>query len=119
MILGQDSEWEDGLSPWEVTRRGERIYGRGTADNKGQHTINNAALSCILQTREKHGFNSRIMIETGEEIGSPGLRMLSEPHRDLFTADLLIGSDGPRMHRNWAIFCYLFGANIKGPNCRL
>lgn len=100
VILGQDSEWEDGLSPWEVTRRGERIYGRGTADNKGQHTINIAALSCILQTREKLGFNSRIMIETGEEIGSPGLRTLSEPHRDLFTADLLIGSDGPRIHRN-------------------
>ncbi len=100
VILGQDADWEDGLSPWEVTRRGERIYGRGTADNKGQHTINIAALSCVFQAREKLGFNSRIMIETGEELGSPGLRHLCEEHRDLFTADILIGSDGPRMHRD-------------------
>lgn len=100
VIHGQESEWEDGLSPWQVTRRGERIYGRGTADNKGQHTINIAALSCVLETRGKLGFNSRIMIETGEEIGSPGLRDLREAHRKHFTADVLIGSDGPRIRQD-------------------
>ena len=34
----------------------------------------------------------------GEETGSPGLRELCvEPNRDLFAADLLIASDGPRL----------------------
>lgn len=99
VIDGMDPSWEEGLSPWEVTRRGDRIYGRGAADNKGQHTINTGALSCVLETRGHLGFNSKILIETGEEIGSPGLRDLCAAHRDLLSADVLIGSDGPRIRQ--------------------
>jgi acetylornithine deacetylase/succinyl-diaminopimelate desuccinylase-like protein len=33
----------------------------------------------------------------GEEVGSPGLRELSTTHEDLFRADVLIASDGPRL----------------------
>ena len=97
VIRGQDHAWHEGLSPWQLTRQGDRLYGRGTADNKGQHTINIAALASVLETRGRLGFNSRIMIETGEEIGSPGLREVCELHRDLFAADVLIASDGPRV----------------------
>ena len=61
----------------ELTRQGDRLYGRGTADNKGQHSINIAALDCVLKTRGRLGFNAMFLIETGEEIGSPG------PARDL------------------------------------
>ena len=35
VIRGQESEWRAGLSPWAVKVEGSRIYGRGTADNKG------------------------------------------------------------------------------------
>ncbi|HTZ37402.1 MAG TPA: M20/M25/M40 family metallo-hydrolase, partial [Stellaceae bacterium] len=44
VIRGLEPQWHEGLSPWELTRRGDRLYGRGTADNKGQHSINMAAL---------------------------------------------------------------------------
>ena len=37
------------------------------------------------------------LIEMGEETGSPGLRELCGQHRNLFTADVLIASDGPRL----------------------
>jgi len=74
VIRGLEPEWHQGLSPWRLQRQGERLYGRGTADNKGQHTINMAALDCVLQIRGRLGFNSVFLIETGEEIGSPGLR---------------------------------------------
>src|SRR5262245_47958743 len=43
VVRGQEGQWRIGLSPWRVTVEGDRIYGRGTADNKGQHTINIAA----------------------------------------------------------------------------
>ena len=36
VIRGLEPQWHEGLSPWELTPRGERHYGRGTADNKGQ-----------------------------------------------------------------------------------
>src|SRR6478672_7715807 len=51
VIRGLEPQWREGLSPWRLQPQGERLYGRGTADNKGQHTINMAALDCVLQTR--------------------------------------------------------------------
>ncbi|HYL90513.1 MAG TPA: M20/M25/M40 family metallo-hydrolase, partial [Burkholderiales bacterium] len=48
VIRGQDEQWRAGLGPWNVKQEGDRIYGRGTADNKGQHTINLAAIETVL-----------------------------------------------------------------------
>jgi len=97
VIRGLEPQWHEGLSPWELTRRGDRLYGRGTADNKGQHSINIAAMDCVLQTRGKLGFNAKLLIETGEEVGSPGLREICRDHKDKLAADVLIASDGPRL----------------------
>ena len=97
VIRGQDAEWRHGLSPWTLTVEGDRIYGRGTADNKGQHTINMGALAAVLRARGRLGFNAVFLIETGEEVGSPGLREVILANRALFAADLLIASDGPRL----------------------
>jgi len=97
VIRGLEPQWHEGLSPWELTPRGERLYGRGTADNKGQHSINLAALDCVLKTRGRLGFNAKFLIETGEEIGSPGLREICRQHKDKLAADVLIASDGPRL----------------------
>lgn len=97
VIIGQDEQWTKGSGPWQLTRDGDRLYGRGTADNKAQHTINMAALKAVLQERGALGFNAKFLIEMGEECGSAGLRELLEEHRDVFSADVFIGSDGPRM----------------------
>jgi len=97
VIRGLEPQWHEGLSPWELKPVGERLYGRGTADNKGQHTINMAALDCVLQMRGRLGFNSVFLIETGEEIGSPGLREVCRMYQDRLRADVLIASDGPRL----------------------
>ncbi|MFK7889535.1 MAG: M20 family metallopeptidase, partial [Granulosicoccus sp.] len=97
VILGQDDQWSHGAGPWQLTRDGERWYGRGTADNKAQHTINMAALRCVLSQRGRLGFNALFIIETGEEVGSPGLRAIVESNMEHFRADVLIASDGPRV----------------------
>ncbi len=98
VIRGLEKHWRDGLSPWRLERRGERIFGRGTADNKGQHSINLAAIAAVMAERGgKLGFNSTVLIETSEEIGSPGLKEFCESHRELLKADVLLGSDGPRL----------------------
>src|SRR5262249_1794012 len=57
VIRGQDASWRSGLNPWKLTREGDRLYGRGTADNKGQHSINLGAIAAALATRGKLGFN--------------------------------------------------------------
>jgi acetylornithine deacetylase/succinyl-diaminopimelate desuccinylase-like protein len=97
VVLGMEGKWRDGLSPWTLTRDGDRLYGRGSADNKGQHSINIAALGAVIEARGKLGFNCKFLIETGEEIGSPGLREFCARERELLRADVLIGSDGPRV----------------------
>jgi len=97
VVLGMEGKWRGGLSPWTLTRDGDRWYGRGTADNKGQHSINIAALAAVLEMRGKLGFNCKFLIETGEEIGSPGLREFCVLERERLRADVLIGSDGPRI----------------------
>jgi acetylornithine deacetylase/succinyl-diaminopimelate desuccinylase-like protein len=97
VIRGQEASWRKGLDPWKLQRDGERLYGRGTADNKGQHSINLAGAAAALATRGKLGFNLKVLIETGEEVGSPGLKAFCEKHKDLLKADVLIASDGPRL----------------------
>jgi acetylornithine deacetylase/succinyl-diaminopimelate desuccinylase-like protein len=97
VIRGLEPQWRDGLSPWELTQQGDRLYGRGTADNKGQHSINLAALETVLKTRGRLGFNAILLLETGEEIGSPGLREICREQKGRLAADVLIASDGPRL----------------------
>jgi acetylornithine deacetylase/succinyl-diaminopimelate desuccinylase-like protein len=98
VVRGQDAQWRAGLAPWRVTVEGDRWYGRGCADNKGQHSINLAALALVLQARGgRLGYDLKLVLETGEEIGSPGLRAFCALHREALAADLFIASDGPRV----------------------
>jgi acetylornithine deacetylase/succinyl-diaminopimelate desuccinylase-like protein len=98
VVDGMVGEWRDNLDPWRTTIVGNRVYGRGTADNKGQHSINVSALTAVRETRGgKLGFNAKFIIETGEEIGSPDLRQVCESLRDELKADLFLASDGPRL----------------------
>lgn len=98
VVDGMVGQWRDNLDPWRTTISGNRVYGRGTADNKGQHSINMSALRAVRETRGgRLGFNAKFIIETGEEIGSPDLRQVCEELRDELKADLLLASDGPRL----------------------
>jgi len=97
VIRGQEEQWRAGLNPWVLTREGDRLYGRGSADNKGQHSINLGALEAVLKTRGRLGFNLKLLLETGEETGSPGLRQVCEQNKERFAADVFIASDGPRL----------------------
>jgi acetylornithine deacetylase/succinyl-diaminopimelate desuccinylase-like protein len=97
VILGQDDQWREGLEPFVLTQEGDRLYGRGAADNKVQHLINISALEVVLSARGRFGFNVKIVMETSEEIGSPGLKEMMALHRDALAADVLIASDGPRL----------------------
>jgi acetylornithine deacetylase/succinyl-diaminopimelate desuccinylase-like protein len=97
VVRGLEADWDDGLDPWKVTRRGERIYGRGVVDNKGQHAVALAALEQVIAERGRLGFNSVVFMESSEEIGSPGIHDFAAAHRDQLSADVLIASDGPRV----------------------
>src|SRR3546814_16822122 len=95
------SDWSSDVCssdlPWTITVEGERIYGRGTVDNKGQHAIAMTALDAVAQTRGgRLGFNVKFFIETGEEIGSIGLPPFLKAKKERLAAAVFIGLDGPR-----------------------
>src|SRR3712207_579331 len=96
-VRGLDEQWRAGLGPWRLTEEGDRWYGRGTADNKGQHALNLAALEAVLAERGgRLGFNVKLVLETAEERGSKGLREFVAAHAQELGAEALIASDGPR-----------------------
>ncbi|CDZ32305.1 Peptidase M20 [Neorhizobium galegae bv. officinalis] len=97
VVAGLGGQWETGLSPFEMTERNGAWYGRGTADNKGQHAVNLAAVEALLATKGSLGFNLKYLIEMGEESGSLGLKEMCAAHRDELKADVFIASDGPRL----------------------
>ena len=95
-VDGQAGAWRAG-DPFVLRREGARLYGRGAADNKGQHLMNIAAMQAVIGTRGALGFNATWVIETSEETGSPGLAAFFARERAALAADLLIASDGPRL----------------------
>ncbi|MDI3380346.1 M20 family metallopeptidase [Xenophilus aerolatus] len=98
VVSGQDAHWRDGLAPWTLVAEGERLYGRGTADNKGQHTIALGALEAVLAARGgRLGYNLTWLVEMGEEAASPGLQAVCEQERPALAANLFLASDGPRV----------------------
>ncbi|MEX0286053.1 MAG: M20/M25/M40 family metallo-hydrolase, partial [Paracoccaceae bacterium] len=97
VIRAQTDQWREGLTPFTLITEGDKLFGRGTADNKSQHLINILALRAVLETRGSLGFNLKLLIEMSEEVGSPGLNTFCQTHKDLLASDVLIASDGPRL----------------------
>lgn len=97
VIRAQTEQWRDGLHPFHLVDEGDRLYGRGSADNKVQHLINIAALEAVISARGALGFNVKIVLEMSEEIGSTGLAEFFRQQKEVLAADVLIASDGPRL----------------------
>jgi acetylornithine deacetylase/succinyl-diaminopimelate desuccinylase-like protein len=99
VVSGQAGSWRAGLDPWTLKKEGERWYGRGTADNKGQHTINLGALAAVIERRGgRLGYNVTLLLETGEEAGSPGLHEVCQARKEQLAADVFLACDGPRVN---------------------
>jgi acetylornithine deacetylase/succinyl-diaminopimelate desuccinylase-like protein len=64
--------WRDGLGPWKPVLEGDRLYGRGGADD-GYSAF--AALTAIEAVHAAGGSHARcvVLIEASEESGSPDL----------------------------------------------
>lgn len=97
VVPGDESKWRKAASPWSLEAKDGRWYGRGVADNKGQHSVNLQALGQVLQSRGRLGFNVKWLFEMGEEVGSPGLKKQCELRAAQLAADVFIASDGPRL----------------------
>jgi len=64
--------WRDGLGPWQPVREGDKLYGRGGADDGYSAFASLLALRLLHEQKVPHA-RCVILIEAGEESGSPDL----------------------------------------------
>jgi acetylornithine deacetylase/succinyl-diaminopimelate desuccinylase-like protein len=64
--------WEPGLGPWTPVIRGDRLYGRGGADDGYSAFAALTAIEALERQRLAHA-RCVVLIEAGEESGSPDL----------------------------------------------
>jgi len=92
---GREEVWE--TPPFEPIKKdgpdGERIYGRGSADDKAGILVHTAAISAYLSVLKKLPLNVKVIIEGEEEIGSPHLSKFLNTHKDMMAADFMILTD--------------------------
>lgn len=78
---------------FEPQTRDGNIYGRGTADDKGQVHIHLKALQCLHELHGKFPINIKVVIEGEEEVGSVSLWDFVQKNKQKLQADALIVSD--------------------------
>jgi acetylornithine deacetylase/succinyl-diaminopimelate desuccinylase-like protein len=81
--------WRDGLAPWTPVREGDRLYGRGSADDGYATFASLTALKVLKEQGQQHA-RCVILIEGCEESGSPDLPFYLEALADRIGTPSLI-----------------------------
>ena len=79
--------------PWHLTRRDGRLFGRGSADDKGAIVAQLAAISAYLKTEATLPVNVKMLVEGEEEVGSKNLMQFFERHHGKLKSDVIVVCD--------------------------
>ncbi len=89
---GSRAEWDS--PPFELTRDGNVVRGRGTSDDKGPVYIVLKTAQAFMTQEGRLPLNVKFLFEGEEEIGSPHLAGFVAAHAAELAADLVISADG-------------------------
>ena len=79
--------------PFEPEIRNGKIWGRGGADNKGQHFVHILGAEKMMKQNGELPLNVIFLIEGEEEIGSPNLVPFLDEHQESLVCDIIAVSD--------------------------
>jgi len=99
------ADWDS--APFEPTVRGERLYGRGAADDKAGIAMH---LGAVRALGSDLPVTLRLFIEGEEEVASATLPQLLEQHQDRLKADVIIIGDSG----NWDIGVPALTTSLRG-----
>jgi acetylornithine deacetylase/succinyl-diaminopimelate desuccinylase-like protein len=97
--------WEH--PPFEPTVVGERLHGRGAADDKGQVFFHTLGVRAHLAAtgRTSPALNLKLIVEGEEESGSPHFAALLAQHRERLACDVVVVSDTSMWSREAPTVC--------------
>lgn len=113
-------EWTS--PPFEATVRNRRLYGRGTADDKGQVFIHFKAMEAFLRTTRSLPVNLKVIVEGEEESGGGHLLQFLQTNKEILHSDVAVISDTPFFAKDVPSICYgmrgITGIQLEvlGPN---
>src|ERR1041385_2454119 len=108
--------------PFEATIRGENLFARGSADDKGQIFIHFKSIEAYMKNGGSLPVNLKMIIEGEEEIGSENLETFVKEHKGLLKADLIVISDTSMFKKDVPSVCYglrglsYMQLDLVGPN---
>ncbi|WP_431709316.1 dipeptidase [Glutamicibacter uratoxydans] len=105
---GDPADWN--TPAFTATRVGERLYGRGAADDKAGIMVHIAALRAVLDQVADFGVGVTFFFEGEEEAGSPSFRNFLEAHQEKLAADVIIVADSS----NWAVGTPALTNSLRG-----
>ncbi|MGH8877512.1 MAG: dipeptidase [Stackebrandtia sp.] len=103
---GDPGDWEQD-DPFEPELRGERLFGRGCADDKAGVMAHVTALRAF---GDRLPVGVTVFVEGEEEFGSDSLENLITEHRDVLAADVIVIADSA----NWDVGHPALTTSLRG-----
>ncbi len=103
--VGDRATWDS--EPFEPTERGERLYGRGAADDKAGIAAHLAAIRALGGNLP---VGVTVFVEGEEEVGSPTLEAFLAEHKQTLAADVIVIADST----NWDVGLPALTTTLRG-----
>lgn len=105
---GDEAAWSS--SPFDPVRRGDRLYGRGVADDKAGVMAHVAAVRAHRAVSGGLPVDLTVIVEGEEEAGSATLPGILERYRDRLQCDVIVLADST----NWAVGVPALTTTLRG-----
>ncbi|MFJ2468842.1 MULTISPECIES: dipeptidase [Micrococcaceae] len=105
---GNEADWNTPV--FEATKVGDRLFGRGAADDKAGIMVHIAAMRAVLDLIGDFGVGVTYFFEGEEEAGSPSFRNFLEAHQDKLAADVIVVADSS----NWSVGTPALTSSLRG-----
>lgn len=108
--------------PFEPVVKGNKIYGRGTTDDKGQLYVHIKSVEAFFKVHGSLPLNVKFILEGEEEIGSENLEIFINQNKNLLKCDTVLVSDTSLYEPGLPTLTYalrglaFFEIEVTGPN---